>query len=96
MAFVSRLPSPLFHVVHITRSQSSAQWGERVPVSRAARLWDTTPQRAGTTRLVTECLLPEAARNIGRSQRPLSGQEVALTPGCGLEQDTPAGHPVLN
>lgn len=90
MAFVSRLPSPLFHMVHDTRSQASAPWGERFPASRAAQHWDRTPEKAGTPLPVAECLPPEAAHDIGRSQRAFCGQEVALTPGCGLEQDGPA------
>lgn len=55
MALVSRLPSLLFRVVPVTGSQASAQWGERVPVSRAAGRRDGT-QKAGTALLTPECL----------------------------------------
>lgn len=65
-------------------------------MSRDAGPWDRTPQKAGNTLPMTEGLPPEAVPDMGRSQRALCGQEVALSPGCGLEQDAPAGSPGLN
>lgn len=88
MALLSRLPNLLFRVVPVTGSQVSAQWGERVPVSRPAQCQDGI-QKAGTSLLAPVW----SGHKIGRFQKVFCGQEVVLTPGCGLQQAPPASCP---